>query len=475
MVLGLLGDVLLRAEPGLNAALWVTAVAVALPLTAHYAGVPLSGSGRWLAVPAVLLASAYAWRASPALLMADTLVLAVVLALTAAFSRSGRLAATSMLEYALGAILAGVQTAAGLFQALFGDVEWKSMPRGPFAHRASAVLKGLLIALPLLLIFGALFAAADAVFAELADKLLSSAPENLVSHIFLTGFLAWLAGGFLRTALAGFIPDLSQTEKPERLSLGAVEMGVAMGLVNGLFLAFVLVQARYFFGGSALVEATTGLTYAEYARRGFFELVWVGALVLPLLLLGHWLVPKERPGQMRLFRWMAGALVALVAVVMGSALQRMLLYQDAYGLTELRVYSTAFMGWLGLLFAWFCLTVMREQRNRFAFGALVSGLTVLAALHVANPDGLIVQVNAARLAGGRPFDGAYAASLSADAVPALVAALPNLPEAERAAVVETLLERWSRTEQGDWRSWNLARSRAWQAVEPLRQQAAVAP
>lgn len=468
-MLGALGDGLLRVEPfGLSHFLWMAAVIAALPLTARYAGVALNGPGRWLALPVVFFASVYAWRDTPALLVANTLVIMGLMALTAAFSRSGRLAGASMLEYVAGAFLSGVQTAAGLLLAAAVDVEWKSLHRGPWTRRAGAVLKGLLIALPLLLIFGALLASADAVFAELMGSVLNIAPDYVFSHLFLTGFFAWLAGGFLRTTLAGFSPDLSQAEKPARLSLGTVEMGVVLGLLNALFLTFVLVQFRYFFGGAALVEATTGLTYAEYARRGFFELVWVAALVLPLLLLGHWLLTPGEQGQRRMFTWLSGTMMALVAVMMVSALQRMLLYLDAYGLTEMRLYATVFMGWLALLFGWFCVTVLRGQRNRFTFGALVSGLAVLSVLHLVNPDGLIVRVNAARVERGLSFDAAYAASLSADAVPVLVAVLPSLPAEERQLAESLLLERWSKPEKTDWREWNLARSRAWRAVEPLK-------
>src|SRR5206468_563436 len=97
---------------------------------------------------------------------------------------------------------------------------------------------------------------------------------------------------------------------------GVTEVAVVLGLLNALFLAFVLVQVRYFFGGAALVQVTRGLTCADYARRGFFELVAVTALVLPVLLAAHWLLPKESTGPQRLFRVLAGSLVAMLFVIM---------------------------------------------------------------------------------------------------------------------------------------------------------------
>jgi hypothetical protein len=229
-----------------------------------------------------------------------------------------------------------------------------------------------------------------------------------------------------------------------------------------------VLQFRYLFGGLAELARSETLTYAEYARRGFFELVTVAALLLPLLLLLHWLLRREEPGRERGFRILAGALLALLFMVMASALQRMWIYQQQYGLTELRVYTTAFMGWLALVGVWFAATVLRGRRERFAFGALAAGLAVIALLNVINPDALIVRTNVARTA-IQPFDADYAGSLSADAVPELIAALPSLPEEERCQAAADILLDWSppegRGEQRDWRTWNWSRSRAWDSID----------
>ncbi|MCA1558389.1 MAG: DUF4173 domain-containing protein, partial [Acidobacteria bacterium] len=249
------------------------------------------------------------------------------------------------------------------------------------------------------------------------------------------------------------------------LSLGIVEIGVVLGLLDLLFLAFVTVQIRYFFGGSALVQATTGLTYAEYARRGFFELVWVAGLVLPLLLISHWLLRKENPVHERIFRVLAGAQVALLFVIMASAVERVRLYQREYGLTEQRLYTMAFMAWLAAVFVWFMWTVLRGSRERFASGALCAVFVTIALLHVVNPDDLIVRVNVSHAAKwGRGFDAEYAAGLSADAVPALAASLPALTHNERCTVAKNLLRGWPVEAGTDWRTWNMSRSRAQEIV-----------
>lgn len=460
--LGLLGDLLLREGPiGLSGFLWIAALAGGLLLAARLGGTPLQGTGRWFLIPAVLFTGAAVWRGTEALIFLDFLALCASLILTVRAARSGDLREGGVVQHGLGAMLAGLQTMLGPFLLLFSDIHWKGIPRGRWSDKTAAVGRGLLLAIPLLLIFGALFVAADAVFAQMTDRVVSLAAGEVFEHILLTIVWATLAAGFLRATLLYAEPALPGADRPASLNFGAIETGVVLGLLNALFLAFVAIQFRYFFGGASLVEATTGLTYAEYARKGFFELVGVSALVLPLLLGLHWLLPPGGESTLRLFRYLAGALVAQLAVIMASAVQRMMLYQKEFGLTEGRLYSTVFMGWMAVLFVWFIATVMRERRDRFVFGAVVSGLIFLAGLHLANPDVLILRTNLARAAEGKQFDAAYAAGLGPDAVPLLIEALPGLKPEDQQVIAARLLDRAERLkENNDWRNWNFSLARA---------------
>jgi hypothetical protein len=145
---------------------------------------------------------------------------------------------------------------------------------------------------------------------------------------------------------------------------------------------------------------------------------------------------------------------------MASALGRMRLYVAEFGLSADRLYATAFMLLLIGVFAWFAWTVLRGTRQGFAFGALMQAFAVLAGLHLLNPDAFIVKTNLNRPVAERPFDAKYAVSLSADAVPVLIDALPRLSAADRCVVVRGLLSRWSGAVQPDWRTWNWSRARA---------------
>ena len=581
VLLGVLGDALLRATPwGINVLLWTGAlVAALLALMPRAERASLAGASRPLLIAALFFAAAFAWRDSPTLKLLDAGALVVALSLLAWRARGGRVRLGGLTDYVMGMVLAGLNAAFGCFPLLLSDVKWGQIPHAGWMRHVWTIARGLVIAVPLLLVFGALFMAADAIFAGLVRHNLNIDAETGLTHVVLAIFFAWLAGGFLRGILLGdelrfgadgrptfgaqgFAGDsVTATAKEERapsdlsgssataapssvtqqadesapprygvsvvppadesaaqpgegsapfpsitappggegaasstgasfasaagaraasavkadsapsapsgFSLGIVEIGIALGLLDLLFFSFVMVQLRYFFGGAALVEATTGLTYAEYARRGFFELVWVAALALPLLLAAHWILQrKNNPAHERVFRVLAGAMLALLVVIMLSAVGRMRLYQSEYGLTELRLYTTAFMGWLAAVFVWFALTVLRGQRERFALGALVAGFLIIGALHAINPDALIVRTNAAHARqSGQAFDAGYVSGLSADAVPALLEELPalspQLSPQQRCAVAASVLARWSPSAANDdWRSWSWSRAAA---------------
>ncbi len=329
LVLGLLGDALLRATPwGLNAPLWTGLLALVSLTVARSRRVRLGDEGRWLLVPAILFAAALAWRDSPTLVFLNTLAAAVSLGLAATHSRSGRLRLAGVTHYALDLLAAAVAALAGLLPTVASDVGWKEVPRGGAAGHLLAVARRLVIALPLLLLFGCLFVAANAAFEGLVTGFLQWSPASLASHLLLVALWAWLAGGFLRKMLQETGQAVPAGEARRPLTLGIIEVGVVLGLLDALFLLFVLVQFRYFFGGVEVIRTSGALSYAEYARRGFFELATVATLALPILLLADWALRRESARQERVFRGLAAVLVVLLFVIMASALLRMRLYYE---------------------------------------------------------------------------------------------------------------------------------------------------
>jgi hypothetical protein len=293
------------------------------------------------------------------------------------------------------------------------------------------------------MLFGGLFLAADVVFKRLVTGALPDL-SHVWAHAFVAVAIAWAAAGLLRDLVATredrrVLPG--DTLVSRRVALGVTEIAIALGALDLLFAAFVAVQFRYLFGGPG------GATYAHYARHGFFELVAVSVLVLPVLLAANGLARG------RLVRGLSFVLVALELAVAASALKRLWLYQQQFGLTELRIYTSGVVIWLACVFVWLCVTTLRGRR-RFAVGALVLGFVFTAGLNVLDPDALIARTNLSR----PHVDVRYLGHLSDDAVPTLVERLPTL----RPAVREELVFWLSRRERKDGGvlAWNASRSRA---------------
>jgi hypothetical protein len=468
VLLGLLADLLLRSTPwGVNISVWTAVLVAAVIILAAFRNITLAVEGRWLLLVALFYATASAWRDSLTLKLLNASALLVALSLAAVCIRGWQIRLSGVMEYGLQLMVVGFDVIFGPFSLLLSDIQWRQMPHGGWAKHATAAVRGVILVLPLLLTFGGLFMAADAVFEDIVKETLKLNFNELVVHLLFWIFFAWIVGGFLRGMLLGKATTIP-VSRPKFLVLGVVETGVILGLLDALFLSFVIVQFRYFFGGPATVADSTGLTYAGYARRGFFELVTVSALSLPLLLVLHWLLRKEDRWDQRIFRVLAGLQILLLFVIMASAVQRMLLYQSEYGLTELRLYSTAFMAWLGIVFLWFAATVLRGQRHPFALGAMVAGFLTIATLQLLNPDAVIIRANITRAKAGHNFDADYAASLSEDALPALIKGLPGLSRQDRCTVSTRILQRYSKPEKPDWRTWSWGRALARAKVQENR-------
>jgi len=454
---GVIGDALLRAMPwGLNVAIGTAGLVGAGAWLVRRNRITPGPDAAWLAITALLLGVAFVRRDAAELAQFDMLALVGALAFAAASLQGEHIMRWSLVDYVRAGVTASFASIVGGLPLVGRDIDWHEMPREGRLRHLRGVLTGIVIAAPVLIVFAALFASADQVFANVLQNLFAFDAASIVQHTFFILFWGALTAGWLRWSLIG---RPVAAPKLDYIPSSVTPFTVALGLLNALFLLFVVVQLRFLFGGSGVVEQTGGLTYAEYARNGFFQLVTASGLVLPVLLGVDFLTRGGTTPQIRTIRQFSGLLLVLLTVVMASALERMRLYVSAYGLSATRLYATAFMVFLVGVFAWFAWTVLRGQRQRFAFGSLMQGLAVLAGLHLLNPDAFIVKTNLNRPAAERPFDAKYAVTLGGDAVPSLLSALPQLSADTRCIVVHGLLKRWDKAEV-DWRTWNWSRARA---------------
>lgn len=496
LVLGVLGDLLVRVEgrPGLNVALWALAGAAVLWLLSRHREAPVSTETCWLVGGAVAFGALLVLRDADALAVLCLFSAVVLLGLAAGRAALAWAGQAHMVEVGIAAIRVAALIAMGPLGWSVGAARQADEPtsRGAasWPGRVRIVGRGLVLALPPLIVLTALLTSADPVFERLLHDTLFAGIEPLLEDLIVVGVIAWLSIGYLR---AFFVNDGDVAERVRipRPALASSEITIALSLVSLLFVVFLAVQVRYLFGGAGLIEVTEGLSYAEYARRGFFEMVAAAAFVVPVLLLADWAAADGQRGE-RTRRAISTLLVLLLGGVLASAAYRMWLYQEAYGLTEQRLYGSVFMVWLTFVLVWLAATVLRGRRRGFVFGAIVAGLACVVALHVLNPHAMIARVNIDRAisgvedrdipraedrdipgagdgdTAGAEYDGAYLATLSADAVPTLIARLPVLPEIERCRVAEMLEERWSGERPGGWRTWNLGDARARSMVAKLR-------
>lgn len=460
LALGVLADTALQNAPGgLGWTLWVSALAATAWVLLRRRQLPVAGEPlAWLLV-AVACAVGFSWRDAEELRVANVLGTLVSLAMFA-MTASGLPAPAVLAARVRDIIVAGLYTIRDILVGAPMLAIMEAEPQALAASRGStawSVVRALVLTVPLALVFIVLFSQADPVFARLF-ALPALDLERVLTHLFLIGAFAWWSAGYLRGALLG---TSSRPAPPDRLPLrlGMVEITTALGVVITLFAVFVALQLRWLFGGAAVVLATTGLTVAEYARAGFFELLAVTVLVLPLILVTRALVDDARV--LRRHRLLSLALLVLLGAIVVSALLRMRLYIDNFGLTTDRLNATAIMLWLGGVAAALAFTLLSGRLRPLAATALATGFVTLLVLNVMDPQRVVARVNLGLAARGAEVDYPYLARLNGDAVPTVVEALNSAAPGEGTCTAATRLrERWAETDV----AWNLGARRGHAAV-----------
>ncbi|MEV5768468.1 DUF4153 domain-containing protein [Micromonospora sp. NPDC052213] len=309
-----------------------------------------------------------------------------------------------------------------------------------------------------LVVFGALLSSADGAFSVVLDGLIPEVDAGArFEWLFLAGIGALSAVAAVYTLAAP--PDLSTVDRPGTPRLGLVEWAPVITALTLLFGGFVAVQFTVLFGGERHVLRTAGLSYAEYARSGFWQLVVVTMLTLAVLAgVARW-ARRERPVERHLLRILLGLLSAFGFVIVVSALSRMYTYQKVYSFTGERLFVMAFELLLGTVFLMILAAGIRWR------GAWIPRLTValavamLLSLAVLNPEDYAARRNIARYEQTGKIDAWYLRALSADATPAL----SGLPDPVRRCTLSWIAD--DLDEPDPWYAWNLGRVRARQALD----------
>jgi len=510
LLIGLLGNIFFYGKDiGLSFPLFIITSIVVTLAASRPAQTPVNRRNLWLLVPVLFFAIMVAVREETTISLLNMTAALSLSALALHYLSIKERVDEATLPQQIGAVFTS-----GLY-AVFGALpevsdSWTWLRGKSWRGRAVlSVARGLVIALPIVVVFTLLLGSADAVFAGYVEdvwQFIAFKPsDGLLDQAVITLMIGWLATGSLAYGLArretprrvvttpqqsdayfaygdqeavAMEGEIVEKEKPknvERFRLGMIESGIILGLVDLLFAAFVIIQFAYFFGGQNTIEAR-GLTYSSYARSGFFELVAVSVMTLGLGLWLDYVTVRQEKRENNLFRALLIVIVALTSVMLVSASQRMLLYEEAFGFTYLRVYTHVSMLWLGILFGVFLLSLFRVKKHVFSFGVLLVAIGYLGTLNLMNVDLYIAERNIARYHEGRALDLSFLTMLSADALPAIIPLheeLKDNPEAQ-AWTGQWLARQLNKLENerqgGTIFSANISGDSAWATLDAMRNQ-----
>lgn len=198
-----------------------------------------------------------------------------------------------------------------------------------------SVVVGLLLAIPLLLLFGKLFYEADPFFAQMVDKLAFFKinlneqfwPSLVMTVIFFGGVFSLLKA------------KLVEIKKNKNKFNWQTEIGIVTSLVAVLFFVFGLIQIKYFVTGASELQKA-GIMLSEYTRRGYGEMIAAGGLAFIMIVVLEQLVNSTNLKKLRIF------FILEIIWLIAAATRRNYLYQDTFGLTQIRIIGAFLSLWL---------------------------------------------------------------------------------------------------------------------------------
>ncbi len=458
LLLGVAGNWLLRAEWWrAGFLLWVLGVIGVAVVASRQLASPEPSARReryMLFASVAVLATLLVVRDAAMLFVLDFFALLVVAALIAWRAGGRSLARLEPRDAIVGSVAAAATLFAGAPTLALRDTAMGTI-RADQRRALGSYSVGALAAAPVLLVVALLLASADPLFAGMLESAGTMLELSLVGHVLGSAAAAWIVAGAVRGSLIPMGVGLAASRVQVRLAFPTVAP-----LLGGLALllgVWILLQVHTLFGGAGYVATTGGVTVSDYARQGFFELIVIAGIVLAALLISDEVLDPAAGRERRAFRTVGFVLLTFVGAVLVSALFRLGLYLQFFGLTEDRALALAVLVWVGAVLSWFGFTVLRDQRGRFAPGVLVVSALWLGALNIANPERWIVETNLRRAERGLPFDAPYHAKLSADALPSLLRGADRLGPERAAAVRAEISSEWARraVERADWRSWSV--------------------
>jgi hypothetical protein len=309
-----------------------------------------------------------------------------------------------------------------LFRASSGRPDSPSGSNKSKNTKVWSIFRGILLATPILIIFSFLFSSADIIFEQKTIDIFSKLNlQNLPETLFRGGLILLTANiliGFMFHASTESQKIFPAKKPIFKKLLGFTEACIVIGSVFLLFLLFISIQFQYYFFPKNNI-VISGLTFAEYARRGFFELVVIAVLTLFLLLGLNTFTSRNTNSQEKLFTILNIGLLISMLIILASSFQRLLMYESAFGFTQFRTYAHVFMIWLGILLISVVFLENINQEWAIVNAAILVLVGFSVSLNLMNVDAFIAHQNIQRAKSGKDFDVTYLSSLTVDAVPTL--------------------------------------------------------
>ena len=482
--LGLVVEVLFYGHPpGISFFLWAALCVGAVLIAARIEAVRVAGSAWLVMIPILFFAGAVFFRQEPLTVFLSVLLTIFLLALLVRLFRFGRLGRFGWVDMAVAFFWVPLE--AWIRPWPIAAESWSRTVREKGSRKVGfSILRGVLLALPVLAVFLALLSAADLVFGDYVEQALAWIDLASLADWTARAFVVVASALFLLGAVVAALRDpgdrrlIGEDPPLVRPFLGFTETAIVLSLVVVVFLSFVAVQFAYLFGGESNINAA-GYTYADYARRGFGELVAVAFLALGMIYVLAMVTRLESPRKRTAFFGLCAAIVLLVGVMLLSAYQRLILYEQAYGFSRLRTHTHAAIIWLAVAFVVFLVLLGLGRLRQLAPAALALTAAFTMTLVLLNVDAFIVDRNALRYAESGDLDTVYLSSLSNDAVPQLVHLARQANGVEQQDLLADLAcrRRGLRRAQDrlDWPSAHDSRNRALAALATIEAELAHLP
>ena len=433
------------------------------------------GFGWFLLAPIFLLSAAFAIHSNPVLLALNSVLIPPLLLLQ-----------TTLLvyKYEWSSVRCVIRFLGRLLRQIFGNapkVFLELISLAKVTDRIAAAKRktfksisiGLIISVPLVIIVTALLAEADTVFQSLIVNILKRfefiGTIPFAEHVGVVGVITVLLFGYFAVVLKAEVERESAPAESGAEGWDATIVTTVLVMVNAVYILFCVIQFTYLFGGEEVIRSIPDYTYAEYARRGFSELIVVTVINLSILLIG--LRFTKNDGKLnRLVLVLRCLLVLCTTIILYSAHLRLTLYEEAYGYTYARIFAHTF---IGFLFVLFMLTLYKFWRRELPLvkAFIIAALLAYTTLNYVNVDAMIARKNIGRYFKTGMIDLDYLQELSYDAIPELT----RLSASGDGDMDKKKVEAFLRNKQTEldserpWQSHNLSKAKAERILSEIHQ------